>query len=383
LKVPLLDLKQQYSKIRNEIMSEVEAVFESQVFILGPKVEELEKRIAEYCGAKFAVGVSSGTDALLIALMTEGVGHGDLVVTTPYSFFATVGVIARLGAVPLFVDIDDRTYNIDPVKLAERLGSLSNEQKSRLKAIIPVHLFGQCADMEAIIKVAHEYGLTVIEDAAQAIGAEYGFSDGTIKRAGSMGDYGCFSFYPTKNLGAFGEGGMVICNDEDLYRRLKIYRNHGDVSRYSHRYIGGNFRLDALQAAILLIKLKYLDEWTECRIKNAGIYRDLFKNTGLKNIELPIAKEKKHIYNQFVIKVRDNRDGLKQSLTERGIGCEIYYPAPLHLQECFKSLKYGVGDLPVSENAALNTLALPVYPELTTDQLSYVVDSIKLFESSK
>ena len=383
MKVPLLDLKQQYSKIRNEIMSEVEAVFESQVFILGPKVEELEKRIAEYCGAKFAVGVSSGTDALLIALMTEGVGHGDLVVTTPYSFFATVGVIARLGAVPLFVDIDDRTYNIDPVKLAERLGSLSNEQKSRLKAIIPVHLFGQCADMEAIIKVAHEYGLTVIEDAAQAIGAEYGFSDGTIKRAGSMGDYGCFSFYPTKNLGAFGEGGMVICNDEDLYRRLKIYRNHGDVSRYSHRYIGGNFRLDALQAAILLIKLKYLDEWTECRIKNAGIYRDLFKNTGLKNIELPIAKEKKHIYNQFVIKVRDNRDGLKQSLTERGIGCEIYYPAPLHLQECFKSLKYGVGDLPVSENAALNTLALPVYPELTTDQLSYVVDSIKLFESSK
>jgi len=382
LKVPLLDLKQQYSKIKNEIMSEVETIFDSQVFILGPKVEELEKRIAEYCGAKYAVGVSSGTDALLIALMTEGVGHGDIVVTTPYSFFATVGVIARLGAIPLFVDIDDRTYNMDPVKLAERLKSLNNEQRSRLKAVIPVHLFGQCADMEPIIRLAKEYGFKIIEDAAQAIGAEYEFSDGTIKRAGSMGDYGCFSFYPTKNLGAFGEGGMVTCNDEDIYKRLKVFRNHGDVSRYSHRYIGGNFRLDALQAAILLIKLKYLDEWTEGRIKNAGIYRELSKKDLLK-IDFPLEKEKRHIYNQFVIKVRDGRDGLKQFLSEKGIGCEIYYPVPLHLQECFKHLKYGVGDLPVSENAAFNTLALPVYPELTRDQLSYVVDSLKLFEGSK
>jgi dTDP-4-amino-4,6-dideoxygalactose transaminase len=382
LKVPLLDLKQQYSKIKNEIMAEVEAVFDSQVFILGPKVEELEKRVAEYCGAKYAVGVSSGTDALLIALMAEGVGHGDLVVTTPYSFFATVGVIARLGAIPLFVDIDDRTYNIDPVKLAERLSSQNNEQRSRLKAIIPVHLFGQCADMEPIIRIAREYGLSVIEDGAQAIGAEYEIKGGTVKRAGSMGDYGCFSFYPTKNLGAFGEGGMVTCNEEGKYRLLKIFRNHGDVNRYSHRYIGGNFRLDAVQAAILLIKLRYLDEWTTARIRNAGIYRDLAKKD-LTNIDFPLEKEKRHIYNQFVIKVRDGRDSLKQFLTEKGIGCEIYYPVPLHLQECFKHLKYGVGDLPVSENAALNTLALPVYPELTRDQISYVVDSLMLFDGSK
>jgi dTDP-4-amino-4,6-dideoxygalactose transaminase len=382
LKVPLLDLKQQYSKIKNEIMAEVEAVFDSQVFILGPKVEELEKRIADYCGAKYAVGVSSGTDALLIALMAEGVGHGDLVVTTPYSFFATVGVIARLGAVPLFVDIDEHTYDIDPVKLEEKLKSLSKEQRSRLKAVIPVHLFGQCADMEPIIRTAREYGIPVIEDAAQAIGAEYEFSDRTVKRAGSMGDYGCFSFYPTKNLGAFGEGGMVTCNDEDKYRLLKIFRNHGDVSRYSHRYIGGNFRLDAVQAAILLIKLKYLDEWTTARIRNAGIYRDLAKKD-LTKIDFPLEKEKRHIYNQFIIKVRDGRDSLKQFLTEKGIGCEIYYPVPLHLQDCFKHLKYGVGDLPVSENAALNTLALPVYPELTRDQISYVVDSLMLFDGSK
>ncbi len=221
MKVPLLDLKQQYSRIKNEIMAEIEAVCDSQVFILGPRVEELEKRVAEYCGTHYAVGVSSGTDALLIALMAEGVGHGDIVITTPYSFFATVVVIARLGAVPLFVDIDEETYNIDPVKLEAKLDSLSKKQKDRIKAVIPVHLFGQCADMEPIINIARKYGIKVIEDAAQAIGAEYEFSNGDIKRAGSMGDYGCFSFYPTKNLGAFGEGGMVTCNDENLYNRLK------------------------------------------------------------------------------------------------------------------------------------------------------------------
>jgi dTDP-4-amino-4,6-dideoxygalactose transaminase len=383
LRVPLLDLKQQYSKIKSELMPEVEAVFDSQVFILGPKVQELEKRIAEYCGAKYAVGVSSGTDALLIALMAEGVGHGDIVVTTPYSFFATVGVIARLGAIPLFVDIDSRTYNIDPGKLAERLKSLDDGQKRRLKAIIPVHLFGQCADMEPIIKIVREYGLCVIEDAAQAIGAEYEYSDGTVKKAGSMGDYGCFSFYPTKNLGAFGEGGMVTCNEEGRYNLLKILRNHGDVSRYSHRYIGGNFRLDAVQAAILLIKLKYLDEWSEGRRRNAGVYREMTLKKDLSNINFPLEKEKRHIYNQFIITVRDGRDRLKQFLTEKGIGCEVYYPVPLHLQDCFKHLKYGVGDLPISENAALNTLALPVYPELTRDQIGYVVDSLMLFEGSK
>jgi len=236
--------------------------------------------------------------------------------------------------------------------------------------------------MEPIIRIAHEYGMKVIEDAAQAIGAEYEFSDGTVKKAGAMGDYGCFSFYPTKNLGAFGEGGMVTCNDDETYKRLKIFRNHGDVSRYAHRYVGGNFRLDALQAAILLIKLKYLDEWTEARIRNAGVYRELSKKDLIK-IHFPLEKEKRHIYNQFVIKVRVGRDGLKQFLSEKGVGSEIYYPVPLHLQECFKSLKYGVGDLPVSENAALNTLALPVYPELKRDQISYVVDSLMLFDGSK
>jgi dTDP-4-amino-4,6-dideoxygalactose transaminase len=364
-------------------MPEVEAVFDSQVFILGPRVEELEKRVADYCGAKFAVGVSSGTDALLIALMVEGVGPGDLVATTPYSFFATVGVIARLGAIPLFVDIDERTYNIDPAKLEKRLKSLSNEQKKRLKAIIPVHLFGQCADMEPIIKTAREYGVAIIEDAAQAIGAEYEFSDGIVKRAGSMGDYGCFSFYPTKNLGAFGEGGMVTCNDEEKYRLLKIFRNHGDTSRYAHRYVGGNFRLDAVQAVVLLIKLRHLDGWTEGRIRNARTYGGLFSEKDLKKVEIPLAKEKRHIYNQFIVKVRDGRDGLKQFLSDKGIGSEVYYPVPLHLQECFKHLEYGVGDFPVSENAALNTLALPIYPELTSDQLAYVVDSIKLFEHSR
>lgn len=383
MKVPLLDLRQQYSRIKKEIMTEVEAVCDSQVFILGPKVEELEKRIAEYCGAKYAVGVSSGTDALLIALMAEGVGYGDLVVTTPYSFFATVGVIARLGAIPLFVDIDDRTYNMDPEKLSKLLKSLNNEQRSRLKAVIPVHLFGQCADMEPIISTARKYGMKVIEDAAQAIGSEYEFSNGQVKRAGSMGDYGCFSFYPTKNLGAFGEGGMVTCNDEDIYKRLKVFRNHGDISRYSHRYVGGNFRLDALQAAILLIKLKYLDEWTERRIRNAGIYRELASKKDINKIEFPLEKEKRHIYNQYIVYVREGRDELKQFLSEKEIGCEIYYPVPLHLQECFKHLKYSFGDLPVSENAALNTLALPVYPELTSDQLTYVVDSLKLFEGSR
>jgi len=383
LKVPLLDLKPQYNKIKSEIMHEVEAVFDSQVLILGPKVEELEKKVAEYCGAKFAVGVSSGTDALLVALMVEGVGPGDLVATTPYSFFATVGVIARLGAIPLFVDIDENTYNIDPAKLEERLNSLSAEQRGRLKAIIPVHLYGQCADMESIIKIAHKFGAVVIEDAAQAIGAEYEFSNGAVKRAGAMGDYGCFSFYPTKNLGAFGEAGMVTCNDDERYRLLKIFRNHGDTSRYSHRYVGGNFRLDAVQAAVLLVKLKHLNDWTEGRIRNAGVYRNLFLEKDLKKVKLSLAKEKRHIYNQFIIELRDGRDGLKQFLSDKGVGSEVYYPVPLHLQECFKHLEYGVGDFPVSEDAALNTLALPIYPELTSDQLAYVVDTIKLFECSR
>ncbi len=384
MKVPLLDLKKQYEKIKDEIILATEEVFESQQFILGPKVKELEERIAEYSGCEYAVGVSSGTDALLISLMTAGVVPGDMVITTPYTFFATVGAITRLGALPVFVDIDKRTYNMDPAKLAELLGSMNKVQRSRLKAVIPVHLYGQCADMEIIIKIADEYNLIVIEDAAQAIGAEYKFSDGSIKRAGSMGDYGCFSFYPTKNLGAFGEGGMVTINNGDIYNRLKILRNHGDVGRYNHDYIGGNFRLDALQAAILLVKLKYLDEWTERRIKNADTYRDLFKDAGISDISLPFEKENRHTYNQFVIKAKDKRDELKKFLTDNGIGCEIYYPVPLHIQKCFKDLiSYKKEDFPVSMESASSTLALPIYPELSKDQLRYVVDTIKKFEITK
>jgi dTDP-4-amino-4,6-dideoxygalactose transaminase len=384
MKVPLLDLKKQYEKIKDEIIMATQEVFESQHFILGPKVEELEERIAEYSGCRYAVGVSSGTDALLISLMTAGVSPGDMVITTPYTFFATVGAIARLGAVPVFVDIDKRTYNMDPAKLAELLLSMTKEQRSRLKAIIPVHLYGQCADMEMILKIAREHNLIVIEDAAQAIGAEYKFTDGSIKRAGSMGDYGCFSFYPTKNLGAFGEGGMVTINDGDIYKKLKVLRNHGDVGRYKHDYIGGNFRLDALQAAILLVKLRYLDGWVKRRIKNADIYRELFKDSVISGISLPFQKEKRHIYNQFVIKVKNRRDELKMYLTDNGIGCEIYYPMPLHIQNCFKGLiSYKKEDFPVSMKSALTSLALPIYPELSKVQLRYVVDIIKKFERIK
>jgi dTDP-4-amino-4,6-dideoxygalactose transaminase len=380
LRVPLLDLKKQYEKIRDEVILTVDELFESQRFILGPKVEELEERIAEYSGSEYAVGVSSGTDALLISLMSEDVGAGDLVITTPYTFFATVGAIVRLGALPVFVDIDESTYNIDPEKLAERLRSLSGEQRSKLKAIIPVHLFGQCADMEAIIEIAGKYGLAIIEDAAQAIGAEYKFRDGSVKRAGSMGAYGCFSFYPTKNLGAFGDGGMVTLNDEDVYNRLKILRNHGDIGRYVHGYVGGNFRLDALQAAILLVKLKYLDEWTERRIENANIYKALFEKSGLSDILLPFETGARHVYNQFVIRVGKKRDILKKFLEDNGVGCEIYYPIPLHMQECLKHLNNEISDFPVSMEMASSSLALPIFPELTEEELSYIVDTIKKFD---
>jgi dTDP-4-amino-4,6-dideoxygalactose transaminase len=381
LKVPLVDLGRQYKNLEDEIMSATEAVFRSQRFILGPRVEELEEKIAEYCGCRYGVGVSSGTDGLLISLMNAGVKSGDMVITTPYTFFATVGVILRLGALPVFVDIDRETYNMDPDKLGELLGSMDEEKRAKIRAVLPVHLYGQCADMEKIIETARIYNLTVVEDAAQAIGAEYKFSNGLIKRAGSMGDYGCFSFYPTKNLGAFGEGGMVVTDNEYIYNMLKILRNHGDVGRYRHSYVGGNFRLDALQAAVLLVKLKYLDDWTERRNRNANTYRELFKDTGIQDISLPFEKEHRHIYHQFVIRVKDRRDELKRFLTENGIGCEVYYPIPLHMQECFKnSMSYNREDFPVSVEASENTLSLPIYPELSMDQLRYVVDTIKKFK---
>lgn len=379
MEVPLLDLKEQYEDIQEEILLATKEIFDSQRFILGPKVEELEKRIAGYCQCDYAVGVSSGTDALLISLMTEGIGIGDLVVTTPYTFFATVGAVARVGARPVFVDIDKSTYNMDPDGLDLALSHVDEEEKSRVKAIIPVHLFGQCADMVRILNVAEEHDLSVIEDAAQAIGAEYEFTDGEIKRAGSMGHYGCFSFYPTKNLGAFGEAGMVTTNDRVVYNNLKTMRNHGDVARYDHSFIGGNFRLDALQAAILLVKLKYLDEWIRKRRENASLYWTLFREEGLEWILLPEEMEKRHVYNQFVIKIRDRRDELKKYLAEKGVGCEVFYPVPLHMQACFEYLGYKSEDFPVSVEAAKKTLGLPIYPELRPEQIHYVVDMIREF----
>jgi dTDP-4-amino-4,6-dideoxygalactose transaminase len=309
--------------------------------------------------------------------MTAGIGADDLVITTPYTFFATVGSISRVGARPLLVDIDEHTYNMDPLKLEKAISSLDSQSRSRLRAVIPIHLYGQCVDMAPILEIAEKNDLIVIEDAAQAIGAEYQFGDGAVRRAGSMGEYGCLSFFPSKNLGAFGDGGMVTTNNEETYERLKIMRVHGSKPKYYHKFIGGNFRLDALQAAILNVKLKYLDGWTEQRIKNAAFYRKLFKEAGLNDIILPLEKEKRHIYNQFVVRVKSGRDRLRKFLTEREIGCEIYYPVPLHMQDCFQYLNYKDEDFPFSVKAASETLALPIYPELNQDQIRYVVESIK------
>jgi dTDP-4-amino-4,6-dideoxygalactose transaminase len=365
--------------LREEIMAATQEVYESQRFILGPKVKELEEKIAEYCGCSYAVGVSSGTDALLIALMSAGIGHGDRVVTTPYTFFATVGSIVRVGAVPLFVDIDKATYNMDPLKLASTLEGMGQEERSRVRGILPVHLFGQCAEMEPILETAKEYHLVVIEDAAQAIGAEIAFKNGTAKRAGSLGEYGCFSFYPSKNLGAFGDGGMVTTNSRELYERLTILRDHGMKPKYRHQVIGGNFRLDAIQAAILVVKLKYLDQWTAGRMENAKTYRELFQKEGLDEVILPVEKERRHIYNQFVIRLKGRRDELREFLNAQGIGTEVYYPLPLHVQECFKYLGHRPEEFQESVDAAAATLALPIYPELKREQLERVVQKIKEF----
>ncbi|MBN1104831.1 MAG: DegT/DnrJ/EryC1/StrS family aminotransferase [Deltaproteobacteria bacterium] len=376
MKVPLLDLKRQYEGIREEILKATEEVYASQHFILGPKVEALEKLIAGYCGCAFAVGVSSGTDALLISLMAANVGVGDLVITSPYTFFATGGSIVRVGARPVFVDIDSNTYNMDPQSLEAVLSRMPKEEKSRLRAIMPVHLYGQCADMQGVLELAHMNHVVVIEDAAQAIGAEYERRDGTVCRAGAMGEYGCFSFFPSKNLGAFGDGGMVTTSSREIFQKLKILRVHGSDPKYYHKVVGGNFRLDALQAAILSVKFRRLDDWTARRNANAAIYRRLFQDRGLESILPPHEKEKRHVYNQFVIRVRENRDGLRRFLGERGVGTEVYYPVPLHLQECFRYLGYREGDFPASEEAAKKTIALPIYPELGEDHINYVVDSI-------
>jgi len=372
--VPLLDLKLQYATIKEEVMKATEEVYDSQYFILGPKVKQLEEEIANYCGTNYAVGVSSGTDALLISLMAAGIGKGDLVITTAYSFFATAGVIVRLGATPVFVDINPETYNVSIESIKTAINNLSLENRYRLKAIIPVHLYGQCLDMTSILSIAKEYNLIVIEDAAQAIGSEY-----DKKRAGSFGDFGCFSFFPSKNLGAFGDGGMVVTDSKEYYDKLIKLRNHGMYPKYYNEMVGGNFRLDALQAAIVNVKLKYLDNWTLERQQNAAAYKQLFKSSGVVNdfIILPNDPLYRHIYNQYVIRVLNGRrDDLRKFLQENDIGTEIYYPVPLHKQKCFftSTLK-----LPNAELAAQQTLALPIFPELSCDQQMYVVDKIKEF----
>jgi len=368
MKVPLLDLKAQYRCIKDELLEATRRVYEAQRFILGPEVEQLEEQIAGYCQTSHAVGVSSGSDALLISLMAAGIGPGDEVITSPYTFFATAGAIARLGAKPVFVDIEEDTYNIDPEGIDQKV-------TKRTKAIIPVHLFGQCCNMDPIFEVAHGHNILVIEDAAQAIGAEY-----KGRRAGSMGEMGCFSFFPSKNLGAFGDGGMVTTSSHTLYEKLKILRVHGSQPKYYHQLIGGNFRLDALQAAVILVKLRYLDGWTSARRENAQRYHELFRQRGLEGkIVLPVAKYGRHIYNQFVITVESRRDELRRFLTEGGVGSEVYYPIPLHLQPCFGYLGAEKGHFPRAEQAADRTLALPIYPELTGEQQGFVVDTIRAF----
>ena len=371
--VPLLDLRAQYATIRDEVRAALDAVIESQHFILGPEVEALEREVAEYSQCAHGVGVSSGTDALLIALMAIDLRPGDEVITTPSTFFATAGAIARLQARPIFVDIDPHTYNLDP-------GRIEGAITPRTRAIIPVHLYGQTADMDRILELARARNLLVIEDAAQAIGAEY-----KGRRAGSMGHLGCLSFFPSKNLGGFGDGGMVVTSDAALADRLKLLRNHGYRPKYYNRLVGGNFRLDAIQAAVLRVKLRYLDQWTAARQRNAATYRELlavhpFTAAGHARRVVPPydAGYGRHIYNQFVIRL-DARDALLAFLKERQIGSEVYYPVPMHLQECFVDLGYGIGDFPHSEAAAAETLAIPIHPELTDEMIGAVMAALEEF----
>lgn len=368
MNVPLLDLKPQYAAIRDEVRAAIDRVVETQHFILGPEVAALEAEIAAYCGAAHAIGVSSGTDALLVALMALDIGPGDEVVTTPFSFFATASVIARLGARPVFVDIDPATFNIDADAAVRALGP-------RTRAVIPVHLFGRCADIDPLLAACAERRIPVIEDAAQAIGA----TDVHGRPAGSIADIGCFSFFPTKNLGAFGEGGLVTVRDGELAHRITLLRAHGMEPRYYHRWLGGNFRLDAIQAAVLRVKLRYLPAWTEARRENARRYREMFDAASVEGGEVVVpADVTGHVYNQFVIRAED-RDALRAYLAEQGIGTEIYYPVPLHLQEALSGFGYGPGDFPAAEQAAREVLALPIYPELGAAAQQVVVDAVSAF----
>ncbi len=391
MQVPLLDLKAQYQSLKKELDEAVIKVAESQYFILGPEVEKMEKALCEYLGCKHAIGVSSGTDALLLAMMGLDIQPGDEVIVPTYSFFATAGTVSRLNAVPVFVDNDPVTFNIDPKKIEEKI-------TSKTKAIIPVHLYGQSAEMDEIAAIAKKHNLKIVEDAAQAIGVQY--KDG--RHVGTIGDIGCFSFFPSKNLGCYGDGGLITTNDDELAEKLFIQRVHGAKPKYYHKIIGGNFRLDALQAAVISVKLPHLDSWSEKRRQNAQTYTKLFTQAGLAEEEGKISFNEKnkvllpkavyksqksniknqnfnyHIYNQYIIRV-EKRDELREYLTKNKIGTEIYYPVPFHLQECFSNLGYKQGEFPDAEMAANTSVALPIYPELTKEQLGYVVEKITEF----
>lgn len=382
MKVPLLDLKPQYLSLKKEIDEAVQRVIDSQYFINGPDVAKLEEEINQYLNVKYSVGVTSGTDALLLALMALQIKPGDEVIVPTYSFFATAGVVARLNAIPVFTDIDSVTFNMDPRDLEKKI-------TAKTKAVIPVHLYGQSAEMDEIMAIAKKHNIKVIEDGAQAIGAQY--KDG--KFVGTIGDIGCFSFFPSKNLGGFGDAGIVTTNDEELYKTMKMMRMHGMEPKYYHKIIGGNFRIDTLQAAVLRVKLPHLDSWSAKRRENAELYTNLFIKAGLatetgkilydeKNkVLLPKAVYKEsghknyHIYNQFIIRVKD-RDGLLEHIRKNDIGCDIYYPVPFHRQECFAYLNCNDSDYPVSNSAAVESLALPIYPELSNEQIKFVVDTI-------
>ena len=386
MKVPLLDLRPPLEELRDEIVEAVTQVIDSTRYIMGPEIDGLEKEISAYCGTNDAVGVSSGTDALLLALMVLDVGPGDLVMTSNFSFFATAGVVARLNATPVFVDIDPQTFNIDPESLSRALAEMDAQTRKRVKAIIPVHLYGQCADMEAILKISREYNIPVIEDGAQAIGAECEI-DGQKRSAGSSGEFGCFSFFPSKNLGGVGDGGIVTINNSEMADQLRLKRVHGGERKYYHRVIGGNFRLDPIQAAVIRVKLPHLNKWHSQRQDNAEHYNKLFaeKDLGGK-VQLPFVGHSEnlqnpHIYNQYVIKA-ERRDELQAFLAENEIASEVYYPLPFHLQECFLHLGGKTGDFPVSEAAAEEVLALPVYPGMTKEMRETVVEQIANFYQS-
>ena len=395
MRVPLLDLSEQHRALADQLRSEFDEILSTQSFILGPKVEAFERAIAEYCGVKHAIGISSGTDALLAIFMAMEIAPGDAVITTPFTFFATGGCVARLGATPVFVDIDPVTYNISPAALEAYLasckrnadGTLCDAAGRKVRAIVPVHLFGLCCEMDAIMEIAERAAVPVIEDAAQAIGAEYPARSGTAQ-AGTMGLAGSFSFYPSKNLGAAGDAGLIVTNDDALAQKIRICRQHGMEPRYFHHFVGGNFRLDEIQAAVLNVKLPHLNGWSAARRRVADVYRDEFTCRGLTaHVRLPAEPFREHgltnhhIYHQFVI-AAEQRDALREHLTRKQIGTAIYYPLGLHQQQCFAYLGYRDGDLPASERATRETLALPIYPELSREAQLYVVDAVEEFFSS-